>query len=169
MSDESQQFVITEEIESVQEHAGDFAFPPGERTFLSVDGLDTTIGRYENPTSDLLRFFSIRMKRTDLGRSSCERFSHAWENMISSTLASIVRVVRSEWKKIDLLVSGPEWVLLIENKIDHWPANPFPSYEKHASLCYPGRQRYMAILSPNIETIREALINGCGWAGGSNW
>ncbi|MFP3398822.1 PD-(D/E)XK nuclease family protein, partial [Brevibacterium sp. SIMBA_078] len=34
-------------------------------------------------------------------------------------------------KRIDLLLEGNDWVMVIENKIYHHQVNPFKTYQKH--------------------------------------
>jgi hypothetical protein len=82
----------------------------------------------------LRAFFACLIDRTDL-------------NFDGVTLRSQVQT--EDRKFIDLLVSGPNWVLLIENKIDAPIDNPLESYKKQAKRYFPGREElYLAILSP---------------------
>jgi len=59
-----------------------------------------------------------------------------------------------EGKRIDIVVQSPDWVLLIENKINHIQNNPFEFYKKFGRSLPGGKKRLMmGILSPKGESV----------------
>lgn len=158
MSDQEQTPQITDEMKRLLQEVQKYAFPPKELTFYSIVG--SMVGIYENPTSDLLRFFMSQEEGHDLGAPFLRAFFACLGKKDCSDLSFENVKVRREvetrdGKFIDLHILGPDWVLLIENKIDHWPANPFDSYEEHAKHCYPLKKHYFAILSPEGKPVEK--------------
>lgn len=129
------------------------AFPPKEMTFFSVDGI---IGRYENPTSDLLRFFMCPAGGHELGTlflHSLFACLHIDCGKLSFEGVQVRTRLKTDDRKFpDLLILGLEWVLVIENKIRAQNENPLPSYEQYARDHFSNRQRHFAILSPDGRT-----------------
>ncbi len=121
--------------------------PPPEKTLFSVGGR----GYYENPTSDLLAFFMDPSANHGLGNLFLSAFL---ECLGASELrlrplesVTINREVTFKEGRIDLVVQGADWCLIIENKIYHSPVNPFELYEEYANTL-PRRTKRFAILSP---------------------
>lgn len=136
-------------------------------------------GYYENPTTDLLAFF------LDPGEI------HGFGDCFLRTLLGCVcpqplpepalalppqrEVSTLSGNRIDLLLQGNNWLLMLENKILHSQVNPFTDYELYAeTLCKMSPIRsYFAVLSPSgksanakwvglsyatyIKALREAL------------
>lgn len=155
MSDQNQLPEITDEMRRLLQEVRKYALPPKEITFFSIVGM---VGRYENPISDLLRFFMSPREGHDLAPPFLRAFFACIGKKDCSDLkfedVNVMREVKTrDGKLIDLLISASDWVLLIENKIDHWPANPFDSYENDANDCYPSKTPYLAILSPDGEPV----------------
>lgn len=128
-------------------------------TLLSIGGR----GYYENPTSDLLQFFLLPTNAHPLGTLFFEGLLSALG--LKSIPKDSLQEVRRESptfnnNRIDILLKGEGWIMLIENKIRHVQNNPFDDYEALAQ-----RQKmlndesYYVILSPDGESHRE------GWAG----
>ena len=68
---------------------------------------------------------------------------------LNMSYVSIRREVKTDdGSRIDLQILGSDWCLLIENKIYHWQANPFKSYEAHAERMGKKTNLY-SILSPD--------------------
>jgi hypothetical protein len=61
----------------------------------------------------------------------------------------------TEGKRIDLVVHGPGWVLLIENKVYHIEDNPFHFYEAYGRSLARGGTLLMGILSPIEQSVPE--------------
>lgn len=141
---------VSESMKRLVKEVRKHAIAPKAKTFFSIEGI---IGHYENPTSELLCFFLSPNEEHGLG----SLFLRAFFTCLGKDSSALnltdadgcKREVRTrDFKLIDMIVSGSDWVLIIENKIGHWPANPFLSYEKHATRYYPGKNQYFAILSP---------------------
>jgi len=122
--------------------------PPKERTLFSLGGC----GYYENPASDLLAFFLTPdaehgFKALFLSTYfECMNVDHS---KINKNGVRVDReVVAKDGARIDLEIQGLNWCLLIENKIFHWEANPFASYEEHAKTICAG-EKLFSILSPS--------------------
>lgn len=125
-----------------------------EPTLLGIGGR----GYYENPCSDLLAFFlaSENAETHGLGTVFLDAL---WKSAgISDDLRreGSVRVTREKrtgnGNRIDLMLKGDGWIMLIENKIRHFQANPFGDYEDLADkeMC-EGDRRLFLILSPGGE------------------
>jgi hypothetical protein len=133
-----------------------------EPTLFAVGGR----GYYENPTTDLLKFFlnpDAKHGLGDLFLSSyleCMKKSHLELNTKKGVDVQS-QVITDKGNFIDLQITGPDWCLIIENKIRHWDANDFTDYENHANR--PGKQKpIFSILSPNG---RDKHNNGTCWVG----
>src|ERR1035441_280750 len=149
MSDQSPAPEITETMKCLVQEARMHAFPPKEKTFFSVEGI---IGRYENPTSDLLRFFMAPEGGHDLGPLFLRAFFTCLKKDCSDLsfdgVTARSQVQTGDRKFIDLLIWGFDWVLVIENKTGAPINNPLDSYEKYAEDAFPEQKRHLAILSP---------------------
>lgn len=108
-------------------------------------------GHYENPTTDLLAFFL----NPDADHGLRDLFLSAFLECIgegnSQLDMSCVKIWREEptanQNRIDLLILGQDWCLIIENKIYHGPSNPFRDYEAHAEKL--GKEKKLfSILAP---------------------
>jgi PD-(D/E)XK nuclease superfamily len=126
----------------------DHAFPPKEPNLFSVAGI---MGRYENPTSDLLRFFMSPDEVHDLGSLflraffTCLGIDH--QKIRFHGVEVRTRVKTSDRKFPDFVISGLDWVLAIENKINAQNENPLGSYQTYVEDYFCGRQHYYSILS----------------------
>lgn len=121
-----------------------------EKTVFSIGGR----GHYENPISDVLAFFidpREEHKFEMLLLSSFIRLLNIEQkNLDLSSVELIEReAVTSKGNRIDLVIVGEEWVLVIENKIYHDLLNPLKDYEFYITSKYPNKTPYYAILSIN--------------------
>jgi hypothetical protein len=109
-----------------------------EPTLFSIGGR----GYYENPTSDVLAFFCNSEGVHGLGclvmdalfdaLSKLEAGSRNYSFDDFSLISEPEREVPTKnGKRIDLLLEGNEWVMVIENKIYHQQNNPFKNYQEH--------------------------------------
>jgi hypothetical protein len=118
-------------------------------------------GYYENPTSDLLAFFMRPDGVHGLGDLFLVPFLECMPPPGSPPLdlsrVSVNREVPTSGGRIDLLVLGPDWCLVIENKIRHGQVNPFTDYERYARDLRP--RSFFAVLSP------EGRCAQPGWVG----
>ena len=117
-----------------------------EPSIFSVAGR----GHYENPTSDLLAFF-MRLNGPHGFRDlflraflECCCLSDQIRNL---EWVDIAREVQTSGGRIDLLLQGIDWCLVIETKIWHIQNNPFSDYKAYADSL--GKSSYLVILSPS--------------------
>lgn len=101
-----------------------------EPTLFAVGGR----GYYENPATDLLAFFLNPQREHGLGDLFLSTYLDCMKQDYSRLEKTDVnpQVQTNEGNFIDLQILGEDWCLLIENKINHLDANPFPDYENHA-------------------------------------
>lgn len=119
-------------------------------------------GYYENPTSDVLAFFcdsdgahglgALMMEALfeALATANPESFSINFDDY--ATISEPAREVSTkDNKRIDLLLEGNDWVMVIENKIYHQQVNPFKTYQRHIKSCdeFKEKQPLYVILSPS--------------------
>lgn len=121
-----------------------------------------TRGYYENPTTDLLAFFLDPAQSHGLG--NC--FLGALLSCLPDTgnLSPYLRaepkreVVTYKSNRIDLVLAGDGWDLVLENKIFHGQINPFDDYEAFAQRELNDGERTLvyAVLSPSGKSVRSA-------------
>jgi hypothetical protein len=136
------------ELESFLAKTRTHVAPAREPTLFAIGGR----GYYEDPTSDLLAFFI----NPDAEHGLQDRFVAALLECMKvdprglrlKQLHVEREVKTDDGKFIDIQITGPDWCLLIENKIRHWEANPFISYEKHAAGLNR-RTTLFCVLSPS--------------------
>lgn len=58
------------------------------------------------------------------------------------------REVRTEYGRVDLLLEGMDWVLVLENKIFHDLNNPFDDYVRYVTDSFQGKRHLYVVLSP---------------------
>ena len=150
-------------LQSLLSKLKELATPSWEETILSIGGR----GYYENPTSELLCFFFQPDNRHNLGTLFIECFLQACDSPSSSEISDLTlssfqiqrEVHTQDNKRIDLLLQGTDWAILIENKIRHHENNPFASYETYAKeLEKTGKRVFKMILAPSVGQSRE------GWS-----
>ncbi|BBP58192.1 hypothetical protein EKA85_31175 [Pseudomonas veronii] len=112
-------------------------------------------GYYENPTSDLLAFFLDPTQIHGFGDCFLRVLLSCigQEPLPSTALRSPPEreVMTSNGNRIDLLLQGKEWILVLENKIFHGQVNPFADYELHAKALAYGSSSHpiLVVLSPS--------------------
>lgn len=136
-------------IENLLSAANSLPLPePPEPTIFNIGGR----GYYENPTTDLLAFYCDPEGPHQLGdrvlRSLFECLTEDSRPSSFSLQSSPAREVRTEYGRIDLILEGMDWVLVLENKIFHDQNNPFDDYVKYATDNFQGKRHYYVVLSP---------------------
>ncbi|WP_457746553.1 PDDEXK-like family protein [Sulfurimonas sp.] len=119
-----------------------------EKTIFSIGGR----GFYENPISDVLAFFLDSQEVHGFGTLFVDSFFDSMNYSIENTgtINPPLREVSTlNNNRIDLLIEGEDWVLIIENKIYHTQNNPFGDYEKYIDEKYPNKKLIFTILSPS--------------------
>ncbi len=137
------------ELEKLLKEIGNYIRQTKERTLFSLGGR----GHYENPVSDLLAFFMDPAAEHGLGTVFLSAFLECLpEYEFRNLPLGRVWITREEGtedrKRIDLVLRGTGWMMLIENKIYHWQANPFLEYKAHFTKLNGGAPPYMVVLSP---------------------
>jgi hypothetical protein len=126
-----------------------------EPTLFSIGGR----GYYENPTSDVLAFFCNSEGSHGLGNLVMDALFAALAKLDTDSFPvddfSLIteperEVTTKNGKRIDLLLEGNEWVMVIENKIYHQQNNPFKTYQRHIQGCkqFHGKTPIYVVLSP---------------------
>ncbi len=114
-------------------------------------------GYFENPTTDILAFFCDDNGDHGLNALVLESLVQCLPESVNSIDCSLCssperEVTTESGKRIDLLLEGDEWVIVLENKIYHHQNNPFDDYEAFVS---GGKQRFknkmpiFVVLSPS--------------------
>lgn len=127
-------------------------------------------GYYENPTTDILAFFCDSNGQHQLGDTalkallSCLNLPEK-DRLDSSLIETPEREVKTQaGKRIDLLLEGSDWVMVIENKIYHQQNNPFDDYEcfiqeEQNKARFHSKKVIFVVLSPTGEVLPS------GWHG----
>ena len=135
--------------------------PPREETIFEQG----TRGHFENPVTDLLGFFLDPSGVHGLGACFLRAlFECLKEDGLedSGLTESPARELRTEQgNRLDLLLQGNGWTLVLENKIGHAQVNPISDYEAYArtQLQNPEDRLLYVVLSPLGESAWP------GWTG----
>lgn len=138
-----------EKLKVLVKESVNFIQPPKELTLFSIGGK----GYYENPTTDLLAFFSDPNQVHGFGDLIIQSFfaclSIEFPDSTKLVLPPQREVVTRNNKRLDLLLIGDDWILAVENKIQHIQNNPFEDYEQHLKILHPNKKIFMVVLSPS--------------------
>ena len=125
------------------------------RTLFSLGGR----GYFENAASDLLAFFMVPDGEHGLGGLFLDAFlrcaGHDAARLDFAGVTISRESVTPEGKRLDLVMSSRDWVLLIENKIYHCQNNPFDTYEAYGRSIAGNRTLLFAVLLPQGVAIRD--------------
>lgn len=140
----------TERFTRLFEELDAFRQSNAEATFLSIGGR----GYYENPASDLLQFFLVPNNAHGLNTLFIDALLEATDSPLKGgtyETLTVQREVRTDNdNRIDLLLKGEGWLMLIENKIWHEQINPFVDYEALAQQRMQlGDTAHFLVLSPS--------------------
>lgn len=117
-------------------------------------------GYYENPTTDILAFFCDSNGQHKLGTTALKALLHClpkeYHNLDCWLEQTPEReVATATGKRIDLLLEGSDWVMVLENKIYHEQNNPFDQYERYIHVeqqnRYCSKKKLFVVLSPEGE------------------
>ena len=144
------------------------SIPPArawKQTFFDVSGR----GHYENPLSDLLRFFLDPKAAHGLGNVPLVALSRELEidyDAASSQVLVTREELTEENKRLDIAVIFPVNAILIEMKVFHAQVNPFSSYVQSISKRYgiPQDSMVKVVISPRGEVESAEALTG-GWRG----
>lgn len=133
--------------------------PDTEKTVFSIGGR----GHYENPISDILAFFVDPKEVHGFGAlflSSLAECADLEElDKFDLTTPPSREVTTKSGKRIDLVIEGEQWVVVVENKIQHSPNNPFDEYIGYISEQYPQKNKYFILLTIRKEVAPRGWIN----------
>lgn len=134
------------EIEALLQGLANLHLDKQEETIFSIGGR----GHYENPISDVLAFYLHPEEAHGLGSLVLKALLDTCNFTKKPELCSpVLREATTEnGNRIDLLLEGDDWVLIIENKIFHTANNPFDDYKKFTELKYSDKTPYYVILTP---------------------
>jgi hypothetical protein len=112
---------------------------------------EVATGYYENPTRDLL----MQFLRPEVGLEMAEVVLKALLPERGGTyglLESVQKEVRTEGNsRIDLLLTGADYIAAVEVKIRHIPVNPFHEYEEYVERRAPeGISKIFILLSAEM-------------------
>ncbi|MGI2029743.1 PD-(D/E)XK nuclease family protein [Endozoicomonas acroporae] len=123
-----------------------------EATLFSIGGK----GYYENPTTDVLAFFCDSNGAHGLGDLVINALFKALPELPELHDFTVIskperEVKTARGKRIDLLLEGNDWVMVIENKIYHQQNNPFGVYESYVREhdVFKTMQPLFVVLSPD--------------------
>jgi hypothetical protein len=133
-----------------------------EPTIFSIG----TKGYYENPTTDILSFFCDTTNNAHtldalVLQALVECLPDEYQYIDCSLINPPEReVVTLSGKRIDLLLEGSDWVIVLENKIFHQQNNPFDHYEAFIEKNdnkkrFSGKQVIYVVLSPTGEVVPD--------------
>lgn len=147
-----------EQLRALLKEAQCYGQPERERSIFAVAGR----GYFESPTTDLLAFFLDPSK--DHGLGDC--FLNALLACLPETehLSPSLRkppqreVATHKGNRIDMVLSGDGWDLVLENKTFHGQVNPFADYERYAEheLNDGERRLLYVVLSPSGKSARQS-------------
>jgi len=133
--------------------------PRTEKNIFSIGGH----GHYENPISDIMAFFIDPKEVHGFGAfflSSLIECAGLKELITPELIVPPRREAFTEsGKRIDLLLEGEHWVIVVENKIRHSLNNPFHDYSTYISKLYPHKRKYYILLSAKKESPPENWVN----------
>lgn len=119
-----------------------------------------TQGYYENPTTDILAFFVDDNGPHQLGVTALTALFDCLPPEFHELDYSLVQTPEREvstkaGKRIDLLLEGTNWVLVVENKIYHTQNNPFEHYQSfiqtEQAQRFANKTPIFVVLSPEGE------------------
>ncbi len=147
-----------EQLRALLAKAERFYQPEREPSIFALGGR----GYYENPTTDLLAFFLNPAQVHGLEECFLTALLNCLPNtsMLTPSLRAAPQreVVTHNSNRIDLVLPGDGWDLLLENKIFHGQVNPFDDYEAFAQRELNDGERPLvyAVLSPSGKSMRAA-------------
>lgn len=129
-----------------------------EKNIFSIGGR----GHYENPISDVLAFFMDPTEEHGFGKlllqSLCDCVVK--DSPLLELVTPPTREAVTEYgNRIDLIMEGDDWVLVVENKIRHSAVNPFKDYERYVDQSYLEKRAIYVLLSVKKETPPVGWVN----------
>jgi len=128
---------------------------PGRITEKNIFSIGAR-GYYENPTSDILAFFLDPSEEHGFGTLFLESLMTCISNKtkldVQSLQMTLITAPSRETetlkkKRIDLILEGPDWVIVIENKLLSAVNNPLDDYEDYVRNYYHNKKAAYIFLS----------------------
>ena len=147
-----------EQLRELLSKAERFYQPEREPSIFALGGR----GYYENPTTDLLAFFLDPAQAHGLEECFLCALLNCLPNasMLTPSLRSAPKreVMTHKSNRIDLVLPGDGWDLILENKIFHGQVNPFADYQAftHRELNDGERSLVYVVLSPSGKSTQPA-------------
>lgn len=145
---------ILEKIHIKQQKPNDNIFEIGTRGF------------YENPFTEVLSFLLNSQSKYPNRDSFVINFLKSLPNLSNEVFDSFLNDLKVSTqyttinkKFIDLIIFNDKYILVFENKIFHWLANPFEEYETDIKTRYSTLSPFFYILSYNSTNIPPNWIN----------
>ncbi len=135
-----------------------FQKPKPEKNIFAIGGR----GHYENPISDILSFFINPMEEHDfkaLFLRSLFQAANIESPLLELTIPPSREKYTNKGNRIDLIIEGDSWVLVVENKIRHQAVNPFNDYMEYVRSSYKRKEQYYVLLSVHKENPPKNWIN----------
>lgn len=127
-------------------------------TYLEISGK----AHKEVVISNILAFFFSSKQPHGLGNLFANCFLTCM-GVQTEELADSVEVYRevstAKGKRIDLVIETAAYVLIIENKINHWLHNDLDEYAAHAYRHYKNKKIFLAVLSMDVQHCHDAFTN----------
>ena len=117
-----------------------------ERNIFSIGGR----GHYENPTTDLLGFFINPNEEHGFGDfflKSLFESAHVTPPLLQLSSPPSREQYTYQGNRLDLIIEGDDWLLVVENKVWHQAINPFDDYVQYARISYREKTPYFILLS----------------------
>jgi len=125
-----------------------------------------TRGFYENPFTEVFAYIisekSNYQHRIKFTKTFLESLNNLPNEVIESFIPEINVITQHATIKgnfIDLLIYNSKYILVFENKIKHWLANPIEDYESDIKYRYPHLTPYFFVLSYNSVDTPNPWIN----------
>ncbi|QSA96181.1 PD-(D/E)XK nuclease family protein [Methylococcus sp. EFPC2] len=121
-----------------------------ERNIFSIGGR----GHYENPITDLLAFFINPNEEHGFGvlfMKSLFESAHVTPPLLQLSSPPGREQYTDQGNRLDLILEGDDWLLVVENKVWHQAINPFDEYAQYARASYRKKTRYFILLSVREE------------------
>lgn len=127
-------------------------------TYLEIAGK----AHKEDVISNILSFFFDSQQPHGLGSIFLEAFLVCMGEQDSyqgSPVISYREVTTAKGKRIDIVLETEEFVLIIENKINHWLHNDLNEYAAHARRQYKNKKVLLAVLSMDAQNCAPQFTN----------
>ncbi|MFM9951720.1 MAG: PD-(D/E)XK nuclease family protein [Saprospiraceae bacterium] len=119
-----------------------------------------TRGFYENPFTEVLAFIVSPNSSYIYNKQFLRLFLESLDNLSGEIIDSFLQDLKVDTQHrtlkgnlIDMILSNDKYILVFENKIKHWLANPLGDYENDIQVRYSNLEPYFYVLSYNkVET-----------------